>query len=63
MAAKLGGKTHKQYGKRGFSRLFCHVFRKNDTRLVPQDAFFTVLCLTSQMFKPKDLEHGLRRYN
>lgn len=55
MSAKLGGKTKKQYGKRGFSRLFCHVFRKNDTRLVPQDAFFTVLCLTSQMFKPKDL--------
>ena len=28
MSAKLGGKTQKQYGKRGFSRLFCHVFRK-----------------------------------
>ena len=28
MSAKLGGKTKKQYGKRGFSRLFCHVFRK-----------------------------------
>lgn len=36
-------------------RLICHVFRKNDTRLVPQDAFFTVLCLTSQMFNQRIL--------
>ena len=28
MSAKLGGKTKKKYGKRGFLRLFCHVFRK-----------------------------------
>lgn len=49
--------------KEAFCVSFAMFSEKNDTRLVPQDAFFTVLCLTSQMFKPKDLEHGLRRYN
>lgn len=28
MSAKLGGKTKKKYGKRGFLRLIRHVFRK-----------------------------------
>ena len=36
MSAKLGGKTHKQYGKRGFSRLFCHVFRKKLSSTPPK---------------------------
>ena len=36
MSAKLGGKTKKQYGKRGFSRLFCHVFRKKLSSAPPK---------------------------